>query len=195
MNQTVEAPMENQSQYQIPVTISGRDFVILPMTGDALENWTTARFMFHWRQLCVFRQIKAQIVMPTILDVKDLNQSKRNKLDERCAELSKEWINLANSLIASALRIETPEDAEFVKTVEAPERYRIIGAQDQLNSFNMIEEFEKMEKIQRSAEQISKAINEASDEVEELALGPSKSPPSKLSKKLSKLKKLKKRKK
>ena len=190
------ANFENQSgkTHGVSLTVSGRQFSISPMTGDALENWTTLRFMFHWRQLCVFRKLKSSMVSPTILDENLLNQEKKDDIDQKCSEISKEWLSLGNALIANALVINGESDAELIRSIEVGERYKIISTQDQLNGFNMIHEFEKLEKMQKSAERIAKAMDQAAQNDPrnvEQDLGPSNPPlqkPSKISKKLFKKK-------
>lgn len=169
-------PVEPLRMIEGPISwvVNGRNFT---MTADvdtkekqALTNWMTERLMYQWRKLVLFQKIESTVVgsIPNSLVDIELQERKRrdNDRDEYLYTLTGEWVTLENVLVAHALRLEDPNEAEFIRSISGVDKLKIINIQDRLNGFDVIQ---KMTEI-KNMHALSARLQEVQDkQVEEKA--------------------------
>ena len=171
---TQEPLMINPSS--ITISVNDREFIISGMNDEFSQQWTTSRLMSYWRNLVISRQIKAKISEVGI------SSDKENERDEFLNRLSGEWITLNNVLVAQALRITDPLEAEFVKNLDFIGKNQILSIQDKLNGLDILNELAKVDNALRTSQIMQEAIEKAALEQKEEEI----SRPRKLSKKIGK---------
>lgn len=142
----------------IPYTVGKRNFT-LQTAVDADGNsdkprgdWIAERLMMEWRRMVTFNGMKGTLLKAYSAARNFRDPERDNQHDEYLYNLAHEFVQLENALVAKALWLNEPKDAEFVRNIEPVEKMKIIAIQDRLNNFDIIRRMMEIDNLRAEAE-------------------------------------------
>lgn len=157
-----EIPLFEPLTGPINVTFGKRNFVMdthRSASGDVdtpRGDWIAERLMMEWRRMVTFEGMKGTLLKSFNSARNKQDSQADNDHDEYFYKLAHEWVQLENVLVARALQLNEPRDAEFVRTLDPLDKLKIIGIQDRLNGFDIVRRMMEIQNIKEEAERRKK---------------------------------------